>query len=700
MAMSWNPTLSPGPQGATILSVAGTRENLTDETDSPANEPHIEDREELAGWLADQANNGASVLTYLKSSDRVIARVTDGIYRQPASALREVISNAWDADANEVTIVTDAPRFSRIIIRDDGIGMSHQTLSRLLHSIGGSAKRTAEGSKLGVTADGDLDRSPSGRLLIGKIGIGLFSVSQLSRRFRIITKVSGEPYRLIAEVRLRTYSEDPDDDLNRDSEDDFVSGEVRLTREPAEDLEAHGTDIVLDEIKPGARDQLRSADRWRALEEKRLAVDSGDNDEALSIRAIRPKYHAGWIPRLNAGDEPEIVEIPSELPWDSDTPSQDRMDSLVSAVESEFSRQNRPELSSTLDAYLETLWNLALSSPVEYVDSHPFDLTSKSKVRLFWLSNQLRGQAIELKLEGDQTVRNAVKAQAPGAPELLDGLKTTVGGFKVVVDGVELRRPVRFNFRPADARGLQSPLLFVGKYEPSLDRVSQENRGGSLALEAYLFWNGRVVPKENIGVLVRIRGSSGAAFDDSFFKYQVNEQTRLRQITAEIYVQRGLDAALNIDRESFNYAHPHFQLVSLWLHRAVRQLTNRHKSLSAALREERRKEESAAAENDIDTTADRVWSEQRGSEDPPSVEVVENDQEAERVRETGSVALTRSKIEYLNSGTSDEKSGKDTFARAVYKVLAAYDLISDRTYEQQQDIVAAILSIFAGPAEK
>ena len=47
----------------------------------------------------------------LKTDQRVLARITDGIYRQPASALRELISNAYDADATEVVILTDAPRF-------------------------------------------------------------------------------------------------------------------------------------------------------------------------------------------------------------------------------------------------------------------------------------------------------------------------------------------------------------------------------------------------------------------------------------------------------------------------------------------------------------------------------------------------------------------------------------------------------------
>ena len=49
-----------------------------------------------------------------------IGRITDGIYRQPASALRELITNAYDADATNVYVETDWPRFSRISVRDDG----------------------------------------------------------------------------------------------------------------------------------------------------------------------------------------------------------------------------------------------------------------------------------------------------------------------------------------------------------------------------------------------------------------------------------------------------------------------------------------------------------------------------------------------------------------------------------------------------
>src|SRR5262249_1177785 len=72
------------------------------------------------------------VETTLKTDERVIARVTDGIYRQPGSAFRELISNAYDADATRVTIKTDAPRFERITIEDDGLGMTPVALANLL----------------------------------------------------------------------------------------------------------------------------------------------------------------------------------------------------------------------------------------------------------------------------------------------------------------------------------------------------------------------------------------------------------------------------------------------------------------------------------------------------------------------------------------------------------------------------------------
>lgn len=165
-----------------------------------AKEPKVRGAEsdaDLADRIRQSRDPKVVVQTTLKTDERVIARVTDGIYRQPGSALRELISNAYDADATRVVIKTDAPRFERILVEDDGHGMEPEALAHLLQHIGGSAKRSHDGPGLGITAKDDPMRSPGGRRLIGKIGIGLFSVSQLTHTFQIITKVKDDDYRTV-----------------------------------------------------------------------------------------------------------------------------------------------------------------------------------------------------------------------------------------------------------------------------------------------------------------------------------------------------------------------------------------------------------------------------------------------------------------------------------------------------------------------
>ena len=99
----------------------------------------------LVRELEANETNGKVTIAPLQTDDRVLARIYDGIYRQPASALRELISNAYDADATEVVIHTDPPRFSQIAVRDNGMGMNREALVRLINHIGGSAKRQWDG---------------------------------------------------------------------------------------------------------------------------------------------------------------------------------------------------------------------------------------------------------------------------------------------------------------------------------------------------------------------------------------------------------------------------------------------------------------------------------------------------------------------------------------------------------------------------
>ncbi|CAD7713577.1 DNA mismatch repair protein MutL [Xanthomonas hydrangeae] len=659
----------------------------------------IEDQIALATYLSDPSAVGKPVRTYLQASDRVIARVTDGIYREPASALRELISNAWDADATQVTILTDAPRFGRVYVRDDGNGMSFDTLSHLVKNIGGSAKRSAKGEELGVTGD-DVDKSPGGRQLIGKIGIGLFSISQLARRFRIVTKVKGQSYRLIAEISLRTYTEDGTelDHASAESDDEYISGIVEIVSQSVEDIDSHGTDLILEDVKPRVRDLLRDSDRWQQVFERERAEESGDRETAKAIRVQQPLFHSGWIGASSPG-RASTVEVAPNLPWTEDTDPSERMAALMDAVEKQGGKKDRPDLAATLDSYLNMLWTLGLSAPVRYVDQHPFDLEASEKFDLYWISNEAKGQATQIKMHDGETVRQAVKTRGPGNKTLVDGLAQAGGGFRVFIDSVEIKHPVRFNYIPAGEKNLTKSLLFVGSYNPDLSKISADRRGGGLSLEGYAFWTGRIVPKENNGVLIRIRGASGATFDPTFFSYQVSELTRLRQITSEIFIQRGLDAALNIDRESFNFSHPHVQLVAGWVQRSVRQLTNKHKDLASKLRKERIGTKAAAEIGALDQFVRTVWSEKQSDDLPPEVTFAD-DIGVKSARGMGNVALHRTtltSVKALQQMPGEQGASK---VAALVQVLLAYDVLQGLEYSEQEELIAAILHVFYGVESK
>ena len=104
--------------------------------------------QELADNIVSNVDADEPVRTELATSQRIIARVTDGIYREPWAAFRELVANAYDADATRVIIDTGAPDFEQVIVRDNGLGMTPRTVAYILKSIGGSSKRTHVGEKL------------------------------------------------------------------------------------------------------------------------------------------------------------------------------------------------------------------------------------------------------------------------------------------------------------------------------------------------------------------------------------------------------------------------------------------------------------------------------------------------------------------------------------------------------------------------
>ena len=642
----------------------------------------------LVADIAKNRKTGAVSTATLRTDDRVLARITDGIYRQPASALRELISNAYDADATSVIIQTDAPRFKQITVRDDGNGMDVATLARLIHHIGGSTKRRADGASFGVTNKRDPSLSPKGRRLIGKIGIGLFSVAQLTRHFQIVTKVKGKDYRLVAEVILRTYSEDEQRTNDRRKGGTVETGTVRIVSVPAEDVSAQGTEIILMDLRPQAIELLRSRERWES-------IGAGPLDSQGIISEVRvPTFHIG---ELDPKEE-TITRAPA-LPWSKDDNPADRFRRLYQGiVDTVGTTEQNPKLETTLDNYLRMLWTLSLAAPLNYIDGHPFDICGKDGLEVFQLHPSVPGQASPLELKRDETVRQRCELKAPerGASET---------PFRVLVDEIELFRPIRFSDLPATAQALKEPMLFVGSASPDLSRISEQERGGQLAFEAYFLWAPKIVPKENNGLLIRIGDASGTLFDESFAKYQVSEQTRLRQLTAEVFVKQGLDAALNIDRESFNTTHPHYQFIMRWVHRALRQLMNTLKQRAADIRTGSLEQDQAATKQALERVVDAEVAKAAGTSRAGRSVIelsVEGTKAIEAARRSGKLALNPARIfEPLpkpKRARKKSQGNQDLFKqqiKAVAQVLDAYGLLEDLNYEQQEELLRAIVAIFS-----
>jgi len=647
-----------------------------------------EEEKQLIEDIKSSHDTNHVISTVLKTDERVIARVTDGIYRQPGSAIRELISNAYDADATRVIVKTDAPRFDRISIEDNGHGMSPEVLTHLIRHIGGSAKRNFRGASLGVTSEGDPSCSPGGRKLIGKIGIGIFSVSQLTQTFQIVTKIKGDNYRTIATVALRQYS-DEDSKSKGEGQKDFESGKVNIWREKAVDTDSHGTTIILTNIRPQARDTLRDSEKWGAIDHIET-LNSGEERQSIEP----PRFHIGRVDKT--GDHLKVTNNKTaSLPWDENDSPEDAFKKLVESVWAESAyRSPNSKLNQLFDYYLQMVWQLSLAVPLPYVAGHLFDMDTNGWADAFMLSNHPRTGADRLEAAGSP-LREKVGLKEPSE---------NIGQFDVYFDNLKLFRPIKYQGLPASSNAIKKPLIFIGKCREDFKMAPRELSGGPLAFEAYLFWNPKIAPVDHQGALIRIHGSSGTLFDPTFMRYQVSEQNRLRQVTCEIFVSEGLDSALNIDRESFNNAHPHSVFLTKWLHGALRQFANVHKRLGAEIRTELRDENKSAAVLAIQGVAARVWQEEYDdiSASPPAIELSSTGEkilgDAESyVFPLSIISAERSKVNGANAKVRG--SILEEKLKAIAQVLASFGLLDAVPKRKQEKLLRAIFEILDASGE-
>jgi hypothetical protein len=131
--------------------------------------------------------------------------------------------------------------------------------------------------------------------------------------------------------------------------------------------------------------------------------------------------------------------------------------------------------------------------------------------------------------------------------------------FSVFIDGRQLFKPV---YLKGNEEGYTTRLI---------ERQTLMVYGKALTFSGYIaVQEGKQLkPDELRGILVRIKNVGIGYYDPSMLDYRVNQGPRSRWVTGEVFIEQGLEDALNIDRDSFNRFHPEFRALQVAVHNVL-----------------------------------------------------------------------------------------------------------------------------------
>lgn len=160
--------------------------------------------------------------------DSRLATLLSQEYTSSERALKELVDNAWDADAEHVSVNLPEPLSGNsIVILDDGSGMTEEELRRHYLSIA-SDRRSRRGERT----------AGKNRLVKGRKGIGKFSGLMVAAAMTLETRARGH----LCRISLRL------DELSR--VEDIEHLDIDLHSEPCAP-ELHGTTITLSDLHQG-----------------------------------------------------------------------------------------------------------------------------------------------------------------------------------------------------------------------------------------------------------------------------------------------------------------------------------------------------------------------------------------------------------------------------------------------------------------
>jgi len=370
----------------------------------------------------------------------LVRLLSEGTYTSFPQALKEFISNAFDADATRVDIQIDED-CRGITIRDNGEGMTMQDFGEAFASIA----RTG-GGRRGVKRG----RTKSGRVKIGRFGIGTLAVVAICDRFSVRSTKDGSTEGFVAQMdvaRLRQH-------FNK-GENLSDCWKFDVKKWDTEKTATHFTEIRLEGLNPDIRTFLENPGKKKITE------------------------YFESVSELNGKDQ--------------------------------------------------LLWHLGVICPVRYEGVYPISKADLNRSRDALLIEKVR-----------RLVRDR---------------------FSVFLDGVEVKRRVSLPAYKPSAQKNKSEFARLIKRGLGYDvKCFRSPKGSPIGYEGYVVVQAQqLFPKELRGLVVRLRSVAIGGYKTMHLTGGAIS-TMLPAISGEIWVEYGLDEALQFDRESFREDHPQYML--------------------------------------------------------------------------------------------------------------------------------------------
>jgi hypothetical protein len=414
----------------------------------------------------------------LQVSVQIIKHISRGLYRSAASALKELVSNSFDADAKNVIIRWKFShdnygilKLRSIEVEDNGNGMNLENLIYTFTHIGGSIK---EDKKTNL-----------GRDMIGRLGIGMLSVASACKGFRVRTKKTEEQREYIADISLNFF-----DDLRELTEtmDKFNIGNVHIRSRSKPGYDKY-TIVEINDFRPpflyGIMEEISKSYFYR---EKCDYTDE-------------------------AGKEKYVVEFIEKL-------------ALARKI-------------GKLPPFDEIITELGLMAPVRYLSDGPVRQFIKDKNgKIFKIPGTEDKTFIDLK-------RKLEKLDFKLLYEIYidENLRNEFEIFK------PLRYPLDSDFKDRPIEVLDPYVFIIGPEEKTIENEPGEKN--ETLIRGYLYHqNSRILPHEFRGILFRVYNVAiGRYFEDELRLYS-EDPIILHQMLIEVYLDKGFQSIVNLDRES------------------------------------------------------------------------------------------------------------------------------------------------------